>query len=142
MTGFQAIRQTAETAAQPLFEQERTKQQALHTALNQTSVDAAAIAALRAEIAAIEEQLKKIRDGARAQMVALLGPDQKAKLATLEAAAALRAEIRGAAGIGLLDGPGPGGPGFGPGPGGRGKGGKGKGGPGAFLKSRPTGPAV
>lgn len=144
VTGFQAVRQTAQTGAQPLLEQVRTKQQALRAALNATNVDAAAVTALRAEIAALEVQLKTIRDNARAQMVALLGPDQKAKLATLEAASALHAEIAGAAGIGLLDGPG--GPGFGP-TGGRGKAskgnaGKGKGGPRAFGKARGFGPVA
>jgi Spy/CpxP family protein refolding chaperone len=135
MAGLQAIRQTAQTAAEPLLEQLRAKQQALRVALNQTTVDAAAINALRAEITVLEERLKRIRDDARAQMMALLGPEQKAKLATLEAAAALHAEIQGAAAMGLLEGPGPG---FGPGAKGRGKGGSGAAAPGAPAKSRPV----
>jgi Spy/CpxP family protein refolding chaperone len=122
LTGFQAIRQTARTASEPIIEQLRTKTQALRAAMNTTPVNATTIDSLRAEIAALQAQLDKIQTGARAQMTATLSADQKTKLATLTAAAALREEVQGAAGIGLLEG-GRGGPG---GPGGR----EGKGGPG------------
>jgi Spy/CpxP family protein refolding chaperone len=126
ITGFQAIRQTAQTAAEPIFEQMQTKQQALRTAMNATPVNAATITSLQAEITALRAQLDRIQAGAQAQMAALLSAAQKTKLATLEAAAALRQEVQGAAAIGLVEGGGPGGPGGrGPGgPGGRGKGGR------------------
>lgn len=126
LTGFQAIRQTAMTAAQPISQQLRTKTQALRTALSETPVNATTITSLQAEITTLRAQLDKIQADARAQMAATLSADQKAKLATLTAAADLREEIQGAAGIGLLEG-GPGGPGGRGGPGGPG-GGKGKGG--------------
>lgn len=119
ITGFQAIRQTAQTAGEPIGEQLRTKQQALRTALNATPVNAATITSLQGEITALRAQLDKIQEGARAQMAALLSAAQKTKLATLEAAATLREEVQGAAAIGLVAGGGPGGPG------GRGKGGRG-----------------
>lgn len=121
VTGFQAIRQTAQTAAQPVMDQLRTKHDALRTAMNANPIVPATVSALQAEITALETQLKKFQTDASAQMKALLGADQKTKLATLEAAAALRDQVQGAAMIGLIDGPsGRGGPGFG-GPGGRGK---------------------
>jgi Spy/CpxP family protein refolding chaperone len=125
MTGFAAIRQTAMTAGQPLADQIRTKSQALQTALSQTTIDTTLVASLRAAITALQSQIDKIQSDARVQMVALLSAAQKTKLATLEAAAALRNEVQGAAIIGLVDG-GQGGPGFGGpgGPGGRGPGGR------------------
>ncbi len=131
LTGFQAIRQTAMTAGQPIADQLRTKQQALQVAINQTTIDTAAVTTLKAAITALQAQIAKIQSDARAQMAALLGTDQKAKLATLTAAAALRNEVQEAAMIGLVDAGqglggfgGPGGPG-GRGPGGRGPGGRG-----------------
>ena len=126
LTGFQAIRQTAMTAAQPTAEQLRTKTQALRTALNETPVNAATITSLQTEINALRTQLDKIQADARAQMAATLSADQKAKLATLAAAADLREEVQGAAGIGLLEGGpgGPGGRGFGGPGGGKNKGGR------------------
>ena len=120
VTGFQAIRQTAQTSAQPLIQQLRTKQEALRAALNASPIVPATVSSLQADIATLETQLKKIQTDASAQMQALLGADQKAKLAILTAAAALRDEIEGAALVGLIDGPG--------GPGGLG----GRGGPGGF----------
>jgi Spy/CpxP family protein refolding chaperone len=128
LTGFQAIRQTAQTAAEPIAQQLQTKMQALRAAMNATPVVAATITSLQAEITALRARLDKIQADARAQMVVTLSADQKTKLATLTAAAALREEVQGAAGIGLLEG-GPGG--FG----GRGKGGPG--GPGGRGKGRP-----
>lgn len=125
LTGFQAIRATARTASEPIAEQLRTKMQALRTARNANPVDSAAVSALQAEVTALQAQLDKIQADARAQMAALLSADQKAKLATLTAAAALRAEIAGASMLGLLEG-GPGFAGRGGGPGGgKGKGGRG-----------------
>ena len=122
LSGFDAIRQTARTSAEPIAQQLQTKMQALRAATNATPVNAATITSLQAEITALRAQLDKIQAGARAQMAALLSAAQKTKLATLEAAAALREEVQGAATIGLVDG-GPGGPGGrGPGgPGGRGR---------------------
>ncbi len=131
IAGFQAIRQTAMTAGEPVAEELRTKMQALRAAMNATPVNAATITSLQGEITALRARLEKFQSDARAQMTALLSAAQKTKLATLEAAAALREEVQGAAGIGLVAGGGPGGPGGGPqgGPGGRGKGpgGRGKG---------------
>ncbi len=127
ITGFNAIRQTAQTAAQPILDQLRTKEQALGQAMRATPVDATTIASLQTDINNLRAQLDKIQSDARAQMIATLSTDQQAKLATLTAAAALRPQIDGASMLGLIAGPGPGGPGgFGSG---RGKG-KGKGGPG------------
>lgn len=131
LTGFEAVRSTARTAGQPVAEQLRTKMQALRTARNANPVSESTVNALQAEVTALQAQLDKIRTDAQAQTVALLSADQKAKLATLTAAADLREEIAGAGMLGLMDGgrgPGPG-PGFGGrgGPGGKGKGGKGKG---------------
>jgi len=124
ITGFDAIRKTAMTAAEPIAQQLQTKMQALRTAMNATPVNAATITSLQAEITALRTQLDKFQSDARAQMAATLSADQKAKLATLAAAAALRDQVQGASALGLLAG-GPGGPG------GRGFG-KGKGGPKGF----------
>lgn len=128
ITGFEAVRTTARTAAEPILTQLQAKRQALRAAMGANPVVAATIAALQTEINTLQAQLDKIQTGARDQMAALLSTEQKAKLATLTAAAALREEIQGASVIGLLEG---GGPGFG---GGRGKGGPGKGGPGGRGK--------
>lgn len=123
IAGLDAIRQTVRTAAEPIIEQIRPKEQALREAMRATPVDATKVAAIQTEINALRAQLEKIEASARDQMTATLSPDQKAKLATLTAAAALREEIQGALMLGLVEG----GPGFG-GPGGRGPGGpKGKG---------------
>jgi len=128
LTGFAAIRTTAQTAEQPIFEQIRTKQQALNTAMKANPVVAATIAALQTDINTLQAQIDKIEASARDQMTATLTADQKTKLATLTAAAALNQQIQGASQIGLLARPagGPGGPG---GPGGGFGGGRGKGGP-------------
>lgn len=129
LTGFDAIRKTAQTAEQPLFEQMRTKQQALNAAMRANPVVAATIASLQTDINALQAQIDKIESGARDQMTATLTADQKTKLATLTAAAALNEQIQGASRIGLLARP-AGGPGGRGGPGGPGGGfGKGKGGP-------------
>jgi Spy/CpxP family protein refolding chaperone len=126
ITGFDAIRKTAQTAEQPIFDQLRTKEQALRAAMQATPVNATTIASLQTDINNLRAQLAKIESDARAQMTATLGADQKAKLATLTAAAALREQIQGASMLGLIEGGGRGGPGgFG---GGKGKD-KGKGGP-------------
>jgi Spy/CpxP family protein refolding chaperone len=122
IAGFDAIRTTAQTAEQPIFEQIRTKQQALNTAMRANPVDATTVASLQTDINTLRAQIDKIDSGARDQMTATLTADQKTKLATLTAAAALSDQIQGASMIGLLARP-AGGPG---GPGGRGKG---KGGP-------------
>jgi Spy/CpxP family protein refolding chaperone len=118
-------------AVDPIIEQLRPKEQALREAMRATPVDATKIAAIQTEINALHTQIEKIESDARAQMAATLSADQKAKLATLTAAAALREQIQGASMLGLLDG-GPGGRGGPGGPGGpKGKGkGKGFGGPG------------
>lgn len=126
ISGFDAIRKTAQTAAQPIIEQLRPKEQALREAMRANPVNATTVASIQTEINTLRTQLDKIQSDAQAQMAATLGTDQKAKLATLTAAAALHEQIQGASMLGLIDGPGPGGPG-GPG-GGFGKG-KGKGGP-------------
>ncbi|MEO8098766.1 MAG: Spy/CpxP family protein refolding chaperone [Acidobacteriota bacterium] len=115
ITGFQAVRQTAATSATPIQTQLQTKLQALRTALGQTPVDTASVTSLQTEIAALRTQLENVQTNARTQMIALLSAAQKLKLASLEAAAALRDEIQGAAGIGLLAAPAGGGRGgFGP----------------------------
>jgi hypothetical protein len=98
--------------------------QALRAARNATPVVAATIDSLQAEVTALRATLDKYQADARAQMAAMLSADQKTKLATLAAAAELREEVQGAAGIGLLEG-GPGGARGPGGPGGRGKGGPG-----------------
>ncbi|MEP6963327.1 MAG: periplasmic heavy metal sensor [Acidobacteriota bacterium] len=118
IAGFTAIRQTAATAAAPLQTQLQTKLQALRTALAATPVVAATVTSLQIEIAALRAQLDKIQADARVQMIATLSTDERNKAAALEAAAALREEIQGAAGLGLLTAS-AGGPGFGGGPGGR-----------------------
>lgn len=126
LAGFEAIRTTARTASQPIAEQLRTKMQALQAARNANPVDATAVSALQAEVTALQAQMEKIQTDARAQATALLSADQKTKLATLAAAAALREEVQGASMLGLLEG----GPGFAGGRGGPGKGKGGKGGKG------------
>jgi Spy/CpxP family protein refolding chaperone len=125
LTGFDAIRATAQAAASPIQTQLRSKMDALRTALNATPIVPATVTALQADIAALQAQLDKIQAGAQAQMIATLTADQKTKLGVLTAAAALNGEVQGASRLGLVSGGpgfgrgGPGGPG---GPGGRGKG--------------------
>src|SRR3954466_9491487 len=51
ITGFDAIRTTAQTAATPIETQLRSKMQALRAAMNATPVVAATITSLQAEIA-------------------------------------------------------------------------------------------
>lgn len=118
LASFEAIRQTAQTAAQPIAQDLRAKMMELRQAIRGGTADAAAIAALQTEITTLRDQLAQIRSDAAVQAKSALTADQVAKVETLEAAAALRQEVQQAARVGLLappegeDGPGPG---FGPG---------------------------
>ena len=124
LSGFQAIRETARTAAQPILEQIRAKTMALREAVE--SGNATAAGQLQVEIQTLRDQIERIQASARDQAGALLTAAQKTKLATLVAAADLLGEVRGAGALGLIQGP-EAGPGFGLGRGGPGRGGPGRG---------------
>jgi Spy/CpxP family protein refolding chaperone len=110
-----AIRTSAD-ANRTLAEQMRTKHQMLQTALNNGSIDAAAIGRAMLEIQALRKQLEANHTKAREQAVSFLSTDQKAKLKTLEDAEKLREEIGEAHALNLLAPPagGAGPVGFGP----------------------------
>lgn len=126
ITGFQAIRDNAQTAIEPIAEQARTKAMELRQALREDGPDAAAVGALQVEIEQLRDQIQQIRADAAVQAKSSLNANQQSKLTELESAAALQQEVRAAVASGLIappEGEGRGGPGFGPG--GRGKGGPG-----------------
>lgn len=99
-----------------VFEEIRTKQQALHQALESGSTDAAALGRLLLEIQALQQQVRTIGETYRTQALAILDAAQKTKLAALEEAIKLQPAIHQAAALNLLVGP----PGPPPGPGGPG----------------------
>ena len=117
VTQLLELRKQQREALAPIFQQMREKRTALREALQAGSPDATAIGNLVVGTQSLRKKVQESNDNFRAQAVAVLDDQQKAKLAKLkEALAALRA-IRQAAGLNLLEGPGPGADGGGPGAG-------------------------
>jgi Spy/CpxP family protein refolding chaperone len=100
---LQELQKEEMTAEQPLREQMMTKQESLRKLIDDGSTDAAAIAALQADIKALQTQLSDSRAKYRDQAKAILTGSQATKLTALEEAAKLMPAIAQAGGLNLLE---------------------------------------
>jgi len=136
------IRQQGGESRRTLSQDIRTKQQALHDALDKGTADATALGRLLLDIQTLQKKIADLDKSDQQLALNILTPAQKPLLKALQDAANLQPTIGQAAGLGLLDRPanaplpgmGPGMPGMGPrmGPG------MGMGGPGGMMmRSRP-----
>ena len=112
---IQKARDAARTSTQDVAEQLRAKETEMRGQLESGGADASAVGRLALDIDALRSQMKQAADTARQNVLALLTPEQTAKLQALEEAATLRPAVDEAAGLGLLDqapppGPPPAGP--------------------------------
>jgi hypothetical protein len=99
------IRKSLPDVMKPFFEELRAKQTALREEMQKTNPDSAKVGALMVEMKAIREKARAAREKLDDQAKAVLTPDQKTKLAQLEAAQKLLPAIRQGVAFGLLDGP-------------------------------------
>ena len=130
VTSLGDITKAQRDATRTVADELRAKHQAMNTAMRSGSTDSATLNSAAQAIQAGEQRMQSIRQQYQAQAVAVLTPDQQAKLKTLSDAAALAPNIHEAAMLGLINPPaggprGGGGPGDmmmrrGPGPGGPG----------------------
>jgi len=79
-TQMKAIFDAQQTAAQPLRQQLRAKEQALHAAETATDFNAQAIRTASMDLAATETELTVLRADAMHKAMAILTPEQQAKL--------------------------------------------------------------
>ena len=106
VTQLLELRKQQREALAPVFQQMREKQTALREALQSGSTDATAVGNLVLGTQALRKKVQESNENFRAQAVAVLDDQQKAKLAKLEEALKALPAIRQAAGLNLLDGPG------------------------------------
>lgn len=102
LSSLRNLRQQQMEANRATFQEMRTKARALYQQLQAGTTDANAVGTAVLELHALK---KKIRDSSasyRTQALALLTDDQKAKLKTLEDAAALHDEVHQATALNLL----------------------------------------
>jgi len=100
---LQELQKEEATAEQPQREQLMAKQESLRKLIDDGSTDTAAIAALQAEIKALQAQLTESRAKYRDQAKAILTGSQVTKLTALEEAAKLLPAITQAGGLNLLE---------------------------------------
>lgn len=103
MEAWRGILQATRDAIQPLGEQVRTKEQALRDLVGSTNPDPAAIGALVLEIKALREQIRALEEGSTTSFLALLTPEQTAKIAEVDAAARLCPVVPAFADLHLID---------------------------------------
>jgi Spy/CpxP family protein refolding chaperone len=111
---IQQAQQKAMESQRTVFEQIRTKHQALRDLLDKGTSDAAAVGKAMLEIHALQKQAQQARTTTGAQLVGFLTTEQKTKLAALEQAARLQPAIHQAIMLGLLAPAEPPAGGFGP----------------------------
>lgn len=99
------LRKSLPDVMKPFAGQIREKQQALREEMQKTNPDPAKVGQLMVEMKQVRENMRAAREKQDEQAKALLTPDQKTKLAQLEAAQKLAPAIRQGVGLGLLDGP-------------------------------------
>ncbi|MEO8660303.1 MAG: Spy/CpxP family protein refolding chaperone [Bryobacteraceae bacterium] len=105
LTAIEAIRTSARTANQQTMTDLRTKETALQALLKSSNPDPAAVGKLMVDIQALRATMHTANTSLTDQAVALLTPDQKTKLASLAAAAALQPQIHEASMLLLLTPP-------------------------------------
>jgi len=111
---IQQAQQKAIESQRTVFEQIRTKHQAVRDLLDKGTTDAAAVGKLMLEIHALQKQAEQARAAVRTQLLSFLTTEQKTKLTALEQAAKLQPAIHQAIMLGLLAPPEPPAGGFGP----------------------------
>ena len=89
------IRQATQTQAKPLADQLKTQRQALNAAVQ--AGDTTRIQQASLEVGNLQGHVLAVRAGGRAQFLAILTPDQKAKMADFRAKAK---EVLGGKGLG------------------------------------------
>ena len=115
VTALEQLQQSKLSQELPIQQQVATQQTALQTALQATSPDANAIAAILIQIQSLNKQIQTIDASFLTQAVATLTADQKTKLTALQNAQTLVPAVHQAEGLNLLTPPanaqgGPGGP--------------------------------
>jgi Spy/CpxP family protein refolding chaperone len=86
VTAWQQIHQDAAATMEPLQENARSLREQLRAALDAPSPDAAAVGALSIQLASVRKEMRAAHEDAKAKRMAVLTPDQKAKLEAFEAA--------------------------------------------------------
>jgi Spy/CpxP family protein refolding chaperone len=112
---IEKTRDAARTSTRDVADELRAREIEMRSVMESGSADAGAVGKLALEIEALRSQMTQAVATARQNVLALLTPEQHAKLQALEEAAKLRPAIDEAAGLGLLgqappQGPRPGGP--------------------------------
>ena len=101
------LRKTQAEENKPILEQIRTKAEALREEMNKTSPDPAVVGKLMVEMKQLRESLKEGRGEVNPAAVAILTPEQQAKLKALSDALTLAPAANQAAGLGLIARPDP-----------------------------------
>jgi Spy/CpxP family protein refolding chaperone len=107
MTQLRQLQQQRLQAERPTMQQINAKQQELNQLLATSGADPAAVGRLVIEIANLRQSLPQAGQGLQEQAIAVLTPDQKAKLAQLQDAQKLVPAINQAAALGLIERPAP-----------------------------------
>lgn len=98
------LRRTLPDVMRPFAEQLREREQALREEMQKSNPDPARVGRLMVEMKQIRDNMQTARQRLDDQAKALLTPEQRTKLAQLEAAQKLAPAIRQGIGLGLLDG--------------------------------------
>jgi Spy/CpxP family protein refolding chaperone len=104
---LQTIQANLRSSIATTRQQIATKQQTLNTQLSAGSTSAAVLGQELIDIQNLRNQVQQSRTSAQTQALGVLTADQKTKLATLTAAAALGPQIREAGALGLILAPEP-----------------------------------
>jgi Spy/CpxP family protein refolding chaperone len=96
------LRRQERDSLRPVFQQIGEKRRALHDALESGSSDAASLGNLMLEMKSLHNQIKAANDTYRQQALAILTPEQQAKLKPLEDAAKLAPALHQGVALNLL----------------------------------------
>jgi Spy/CpxP family protein refolding chaperone len=88
ITAWQQIAKDTAAAVKPLAGNVTELEKQLHTALQASSPDAAAVGTLAISIASARDQIRTLHESAKSKRVGVLSPDQKLKYDAFEAAVA------------------------------------------------------
>jgi len=97
------LRKEQAEAAKPIMDEIRTKRQALAEAMKAATPDSVLVGQLMVDIRKLGDSLKGLRDQREVKALALLTPDQKKKLTTLQEAQKLMPAVAEATALGLLE---------------------------------------
>lgn len=105
IASLKQLRQSEGEALKPIFQQMAPMRRSLRAQQENGSADAATAAKAQQDRQALEQQIAPIRASFQQQALAVLTPEQKTKLAALQAAMALLPAIREAGALNLLTPP-------------------------------------